>query len=241
MRRLAIALCLAATALMASVALAAPPLAGVYKTTDLGGSIPTGRYTEGWASGGGAMLPGTTLTAESYDGAALGTEWFYTCATETAPAVLLYDNVVGGEGNRAYRKTFTGGTIWLSGTGPWADTEPAGYPGVIDTYVEFETQMFSGGVQVAAITNVQATAHFDAYPTTCMTFYVSNGVRVGSTEFGDTPPLSGYPGFLTAGTCAPTAPEGAWWNMMSMTLSVTSGCSTPARAGTWGALKALYR
>jgi hypothetical protein len=241
MHRLAITLCLAATALLASVASAAPPLAGVYKTTDLGGPIHTGRYTEGWLSGGGALETGTTLTAESFDGVSLGTEWRYSCATEIAPAVLLYDNVVGGEGNRAYRKTFVGGTIWLSGAGPWGDAEPGGYPGVIDSYVEFETHMYSGGVQVAAITNVQATAHFDAYPTTCMTFYVSNGVRVGSTALGDSPPVSGYPGFLTAGTCAPTAPEGAWWNMMTMTLSITPGCSTPVRTGTWGALKTLYR
>jgi hypothetical protein len=240
MHRPAIAVILLATALFASVALAGPPLAGVYKTTDNGGTISTGRYTEGWAAGGAALAPGTTLNAESFDGASLGTEWRYSCSTETGPAVLLYDTVdINGNGNRAYKKTFVGGTIWLSGTGPWANGDPS-YPGVIDTYAEFETLMFSEGVQVAAITNVQANAHFDAYPTQCMTFYVSNGSLVGGTAFGQTKP-AGYPDLLLAGSCSPTAPEGAWWNMMTMTLTVSSGCSTPARPSTWGAVKTLYR
>jgi hypothetical protein len=227
-------------AAISSVALAGAPLAGIYRTTDLGGAVSTGHYTEGWSGGGGAMLAGTTLTAESWNGAVLGTEWRYSCATEAAPAVITSDNVdVYGDGNRTYKKTFVGGTIWLSGTGPWAGGD-ASYPGVIDSYIEYETIQYYGGVPVAAITNVQANAHFDAYPATCMTFYVSNGTKVGSTDDAMTRPAS-YPAFLEAGTCAPTAPYGAWWDMSSMTLTVSRGCATPAQTTTWGTLKTRYR
>lgn len=225
---------------LATLAVAGPPLPGVYKTTDMGGPVSTGRYTEGWDAGGGALLPGTTLDAESWNGSTLGTEWRYWCATTSAPGDLLTDTVDGsGNGSRTYRKVFVGGSIWLSGSGPWANGD-ADYPGTIDSYVEYETVHFFGGVEVNAVTNVQATAHFDAYPASCMTFYVSNGVRIGSTDLGGSLPPD-YPGFLSAGACAPNMPNGAWWNMMTMTLSVTQGCATPVEASTWGAIKTLYR
>lgn len=202
--------------------------------------MPLGRYSEGWQAGGGALLPGVTLNAQSWDGAALGTSWYYRCATTTAPAVMLTNTVdANGNGNRTYMKQFVGGQIWLSGTGPWANGD-ADYPGDIDSYTEFETVQYANFVPVAAVTNVQATAHFAAYPNDCMAFQVSNGVEVGSTALGGTKPAD-YPDFLTAGTCAPTAPEGAWWNFLTMTLSITSGCTTPARPSSWGALKAIYR
>lgn len=242
MRHLAIGIALlAGIGCTALPALAGPPLVGDYTTTDLGGPVSVGRYSEAWTAGGGALLAGTTLNAESWDGASLGTEWRYWCATEPAPGVLLVNTVnASGNGNKTYMKTFTGGYIWLSGTGPWANGDPS-YPGVIDTYTEFETIQYSNWVPVGAVTNVQATAHFDAYPTSCMAFSVSNGVRVGSTEFGMTKPAD-YPDLLAAGTCAPGLTEGAWWDMMTMTLSISgNGCATPTKSASWGAVKAIYR
>ena len=224
---------------LAATAFAGPPVPGDYQTTDLGGVVCMGRYTEGWLPGGGALLPGTTLNSQSWNGAALGTEWRYQCATTSAPALMLTNTVnASGFGNRTYMKQFVGGTIWLSGAGPWANGD-ADYPGIIDSYTEFETIQYENFLPVAAVTNVQATAHFVNYPSACMTFAVSNGTEVGSTALGGTKPAD-YPDFLDAG-CAPAAPEGAWWNMLTMTLSVSSGCATPARPATWGALKALYR
>ncbi len=225
--------------LIAVPCFAAAPLSGVYKTTDLGGVVNTGRYTEGWQAGGGALMPGTTLNAGSWNGTLFGTEWRYWCATEQTAPILLIDTVdSNGNGNRTYQKTFVGGYIWLSGTGPWANGD-VDYPGVIDTYVEFETVQYSNFTPVGAVTNVQAVAYFDNYPNTCMTFYVSNGVEIGSTDFGMTKPAD-YPDFLEAGTCNPTAPEGAWWNMLTMTLTV-AGCETPVEATTWGAIKSRYQ
>ncbi len=240
MKQLATTLLVLGALVAASAALAGAPLPGDYKTTDQGGVVSLGRYTEGWAAGGAALEPGTTLNALSWDGVALGTQWYYRCATTAATAAVLVDNVdASGNGNRTYMKQFVGGTIWLSGTGPWANGD-AGYPGVIDSYTEFETVQYSSFVPVAAVTNVQATAHFDAYPDDCMAFQVSNGVEVGSTALGGMKPAD-YPDFLSAGTCTPDAPEGAWWNFLTMTLSISSGCATPAHPSTWGGVKAMYR
>lgn len=239
MKKLATMLLVLTGLALAAAAFAGPPLPGDYQTTDIGGVVSMGRYTEGWLPGGGALLPGTTLNAQSWNGATLGTEWRYQCAVTVAPPVLLTNTVnASGFGNRTYMKQFVGGTIWLSGTGPWANGDPD-YPGVIDSYTEFETIQYENFVPVAAVTNVQATAHFANYPSACMTFAVSNGVEIGSTAAGGVKPAN-YPDFL-ATDCSPTAPEGAWWDMITMTLSVSSGCATPAKPSTWGALKTLYR
>lgn len=225
--------------LLASVAIAGAPLPGTYQSSDLGGVLSTGRYTEGWDAGGGALLAGTTQNCGSWNGSALGTEWKYTCGVTTAPATLLLDTVDGnGNGNRTWRCPFVGGRLWLSGSGPWANGD-ADYPGAFDSYVEFETITYVAGVPVAAVTNVQATAHFDAYPAACMAFSIANGSRVGTTDLGGTMP-AGFPDMLAA-DCSPSRTLGAWWNMTSVTISLTPNCATPTHGSTWGALKSIYR
>ena len=223
--------------LLAGTSLAGPPLDGDYDSVDIGGIVYVGRYTEGWDGGGGAMQTGTTLHAESWDGAMLGTQWRYWCSTESSDAQLLVDNVNGaGNGNRTYMKTFAGGYIWLSGTGPWANGD-VDYPGVIDSYTEFETVTYSDWVPVAAVTNVQATAHFDNYPATCMTFYIGNGTRVATTDLGETLPAD-YPELLDP-DCNATRVDGAAWDFTSITLSITS-CTVGVEESSWGAIKSLY-
>ncbi len=226
--------------LTAGYALAGPPLDGVYQSTDLGGNIDVGRYSEGWDAGGGALMPGSTLNAGSWDGANFGLGWRYWCATTLSPATVLVDNVnANGDGNRTYMQTFVGGFIWLSGAGPWANGDPD-YPGVIDTYTEFETIQYVNWQPVAAVTNVQATGHFDNYPSNCLTFAVGNGSQVGSTDWGMTKPAD-YPDFLQATTCDPVAPNGAWWDMLTLTLTI-SGCgTTDTDVSTWGGVKSLFR
>jgi hypothetical protein len=223
--------------LVAGTSVAGPPLDGIYQSTDLGGSVYLGRYTESWDPGDGALDVGTVLNAESWDGAALGTQWRYWCGVEIAPALLLTNTVdANGNGNRTYQKMFTGGFIWLDGVGPWANGDPD-YPGTIDTYYEFETITYSNWVPVAAVTNVQASAHFDNYPDQCMTFYIGNGSRAATTDLGDPVPPD-YPGLLDL-NCDATRTNGAFWNFFTITLAV-SGCTTDTQEATWGAVKVLY-
>ena len=223
--------------LFTATSYAAAPLNGDYQSTDLGGPLLLGRYSEGWAAGGGALVPGTTLNAQSWDGATLGTQWHYWCSTEETPAVLLIDNVnASGNGNRTYMKTFVGGYIWLSGSGPWANGD-AEYTGYIDTYTEFETVTYTGWTPVAMVTNVQAIAYFDDYPGTCMSFYIGNGTLVASTALGHTLPAD-YPGLLDP-ACNATYVDGAAWNFTSITLSIVD-CAVGTEESTWGGIKSLH-
>lgn len=224
--------------LLAESAFADAPLDGTYDSVDLGGPVYTGRYTEGWDAGGGAVLGGTTLNAESWDGSALGTQWRYWCGTEINDGSLLTDYVdpATGNGNRTYMKNFVGGYIWLSGSGPWANGDPD-YYGVIDYYTEFETIQYVNWVPVAAVTNVQANAHFEDYPSQCMTFYIGNGTRMATTEIGESI-LPDYPDLLDP-DCNATRTEGACWDFTSVTLTIT-GCATDAEEASWGSIKSMY-
>lgn len=223
-------------------AFAGPPVSGIYTSTDIGGNVPPGRYSEGWDTGGadgGALLTNATLSCGSWDGTNLGLVWRYTCATQLTDAVLIQDNVDGsGNGQRTWMCTYSGGTFWLSGTGPWAGGDPD-YPGVFDSYIEYETEMYAGGVVIGVVTNVQTIAHFDNYSETCMDYSISNGVRLGSTDLGQVEPAN-YPPFMQAGTCLPVAPQGAWWDMNGMTLRIT-GCEVSVQESAWGKVKTLYR
>lgn len=218
--------------------MAGPPLDGVYQSDDLpGGVISTGRYTESWSAPSMPLAMGNAFDAQSWDGMTLGAEWRYYCGS-LVNSQLLTDTVNGsGNGNRTYMKTFTGGYIWLAGTGPWANGD-ADYPGTITDYVEFETITYVNFVRVAAVSNVQASAVFDNYPSACMTFAVGNMAEMGTTDTMMKP--AGYPGFLDPATCDATRTMGGWWDMYTLTLTI-SGCTVQTEETSWGAVKSLYR
>lgn len=238
MKRSAIASIVLFILLLAEASFAGAPLSGAYQSTDLGGPVYVGRYTEGWSGGGGALKVGTTFNAASWDGLTLASQWHYWCATEPWNGYLLVNNVnSSGNGNRTYMCTFNGGYIWLSGSGPWANGDPD-YPGTITSYTEFETITYSNWVPIAAVTNVQAIAAFDAYPGSCMTFYIGNGSRVSTTDLGQPAPAN-YPPFLDP-SCNPTNTLGACWDFFSVTLSITD-CAVGTETTTWGGIKSLYK
>ena len=54
--------------LVAAPVLAQPPINGFYKTTDLGGLMLPGHYSEYWVIGTGLNI-GNTMNEESWDGA----------------------------------------------------------------------------------------------------------------------------------------------------------------------------
>jgi hypothetical protein len=223
--------------LFTGTSFAGAPLNGDYQSTDLGGPLFLGRYSEGWDSGNSALTPGTTLNAQSWDGMTLGNQWHYWCSTTETTPVLLVNNVnASGNGNRTYMKTFVGGYIWLSGSGPWANGD-VDYPGHIDSYTEFETITYSNWVEIAAVTNVQAIAYFDNYPGTCMSFYIGNGTLIASTDLGETIPAN-YPGLLDPG-CSATRVHGAAWDFTSITLSIVD-CAVGTEESTWGGIKSMH-
>jgi len=236
MKRSGIAFLLLAL-LLAGTSLAGPPLQGAYKSVDYGGVVYLGRYSEGWDAGGSAVQAGTTLNAQSWSGTVLGTQWKYWCATESMDGFIWIDNVdANGNGNRVYLKSFAGGYIWLSGSGPWANGDPD-YPGVITSYNETETVTYQNWVPIAANTSVNATARFDGYDA-CLGFTIGNGARVGTTDLGNVKPAD-YPDFMDPGCGIGNRTLGAWWDFHDITLSIT-GCVVPVEDATWGAIKAIY-
>jgi len=239
MKRLGISILAVAALAVAATALAGPPLNGTYQSTDLGGPLELGRYSEAFAAPDGGLAPGVTYNAQSFDGADLATQWWYYCGTMVAPPMLLIDSVnpATGNGNRTYMKTFVGGFIWLSGAGPWANGDPD-YNGIVDSYTLFETITYTNWNRVAAVFSIDATGHFNNYSTSCMTFGIGNGSQAGSTDWGDTPPAD-YPALLQQDTCDPVMTLGTWWNMHTITLTIT-GCTVPVDETTWGAFKSLY-
>jgi hypothetical protein len=80
-------------------------------------------------------------------------------------------------------------------------------------------------------------AKFDAYPGSCMTFYIGNGSRVSTTDLGDPVPAN-YPGFLDPG-CNPSYSLGACWDFFSVTLTITD-CSVGTEPATWGGIKSMF-
>lgn len=218
--------------------LAGPPLNGIYDSTDLGGVVNVGRYSESYAPGGTALTPGVVLNAADWDGMTLGTMWTYQCGQTLTAPILLVNNVnASGTGNRTYMKTFVGGSIWLSGTGPWGNGD-AEYTGPISSYNEFETIQYVNWVRTSAVTNVSAIAFFDGYSNDCMQFTVGNGLEIGATDLGF--PLNpNYPGMLDD-NCNVTRTEGAWWDFFNLQLYIT-GCEVGNTDSNWGAVKALYR
>jgi hypothetical protein len=109
---------------------------------------------------------------------------------------------------------------------------------VITDYTEFETIQFVNHARVAAVSNVQATAQFDGYYN-CMNFAVGNMADVNSTDMMMKP--MDYPAFLEPTNCTPTRMMGSWWDMFTLTLTITGNCTLETQESTWGEVKALYR
>jgi hypothetical protein len=222
---------------LASVpALAGPPNNGTYKSTDIGGLMLPGRYSEYWF--GAPLAINNTLNEQSWDGATLGAQWHWYCPW-IASKVLLVNTVNGaGNGQKIWRVTYTGGYCWLSNTGPWGGTDPT-YLANINTWVAIVTETYAAFVEVGTVRNHNATATFTGYNQECMSLNVTNIEKLGDTNDGPLPAT--FPVFWDWFVCAPTAGSGEWGDVDAITFVIT-GCETVgAETKSWGAVKSLYR
>jgi hypothetical protein len=218
--------------------LAGPPMEGTYKSTDLGGTMYTGFYSETW--NGGAMSVGNTINEESWDGATLGTQWRWFCAYVAGPPILLWDGTTGGNGIKIWQVNYTGGAAWLDGAGPWMNVgDPeTHYDVVVDTWVATVTETYSGGLEVGTVKTVNATATIVGFAETCIVLALSNlekhddgaVLEAGYPEFKD------WSGCTSQGTTGP----GEWGEVDDITYSIL-GCTVRTEETSWGAVKALYR
>ena len=94
--------------LTAAPVFAGPPANGTYTSTDIGGLMLPGRYSESWYPT--KLTINNTLNEMSWDGATLGTQWHWYCPWVVAAPTLLYNSVNGlGNGIKIWRVTYTGG------------------------------------------------------------------------------------------------------------------------------------
>jgi hypothetical protein len=226
--------------MMAAVpALAGPPANGTYTSTDIGGSMLPGRYSESWFPT--KLTNNNTLNEKSWDGSTLGGQWWWYCPWITgAPALLL--NTVNGAGNgtKIWRATYTGGYCWIDGGGPWAGGD-ASYLANINTWVGIITETYSNFQEVGTVRNHQATANFVGYNAECMSLVIENAEKLSDTTHGPLP--ANFPDFWNWQPCASmgTNGPGEWGDVDSITFTIVDCQSVATEPTTWGAVKAKYK
>ncbi len=90
-----VALAGAAITCLTAPAFTQPPVEGIYVSSDLGGNVLTGRYSDSWSGPDGRLAVLNTLHETSWDGASTGTQWSINCNYIAAPPTLLVDGVQG--------------------------------------------------------------------------------------------------------------------------------------------------
>lgn len=219
---------LSALALLFAGAAFAAPVAGTYTSTDLGGSLLTGRGSQSWAAPLNANNGvGDVFNSLSWDGAALGTQWGFSCGLQSAPQGVV-DNRVAGTGTVVFTNNFTGGTFYLN-PGPWGSGT-----GTINATQVIATVQYVSNNPVAAVVNINNSGEFD--DSNCaLTFSIANAVGLGDTDGGPFP--ANYPALIDP-ACAPTRTNGSWGNVITITMRIDCPVSTTPK--TWGSLKSLY-
>lgn len=226
--------------IIAVPALAGPPANGTYKSTDIGGTMLPGRYSESWFPT--KLTVNNTLNEQSWDGATLATQWHWYCPWVSVPPTLLVNTVNAlGNGTKTWRVTYVGGTCWLDGGGPWAGGD-AFYTANINTWTAIVTETYSAFVEVGTVRTHSASATFNNYTQECMALTISNTEKLGDTV-ADGPLPANFPDFWDWIGCVNigTAGPGEWGDVDSITFTV-KGCETVAtEQKSWGAVKSLYR
>jgi hypothetical protein len=223
----------------------APPVNGVYRTTDLGGTMLSGRFSESWPGVPFHGQIGNTVNAASYDGAVLGTEWKLWCASIASPPMLVSDTRVNGTGVVTYQTLYSGGNFWLTQGGPWSADNAVNFTGTLDSFIAVTTFQYAAGTVIGIVSNITTSGFFDqldpSWGMDCLEYTISNAAFAGDTSTGTKP--AGYPDFLDPGLCPADTGNlmaGGWGLVTQVTLLI-SGCEVPLQPTSWGQLKALHR
>jgi len=223
---------------LATPVLAGPPADGTYTSTDIGGTMLPGRYSESWFPG--KLSINNTLNEQSWNGT-LGTQWHWYCPWITLPPQLLSNTVNGaGNGIKIWKVTYTGGYCWLDGAGPWAGGD-ASYLANINQWNAIVTETYSNFIEVGTVRNHDANATFVGYTEECMSLSVTNIEKLGDTNTGALP--AGYPNFWYWQPCADigTTGPGEWGDVDSITFTIFGCTPLKTEQKSWGEIKTLYR
>jgi hypothetical protein len=217
---------------------AGPPIDGIYTSTDIGGQMLLGRYSESWDVADGRLQKDNTVNKLSWDGATLGTQWQLFCTRIAGPPVLITDTVDGsGNGFREWKVVYQSGDLILDGNGPWGDGSEPTYEANLHAYQELVTFQYVNHQIVQRISTVSIQAGFKDYDETCVAISIFNQEELGTTYTATLPP--DYPVFLEPITCDPNRTLGSWGEVDEITLIVT-GCTVSNEVTTWGVIKSHY-
>jgi hypothetical protein len=213
-----------------------PPLPGTYKTRT--NTVLPGRATESMPCDTCFGQIGNLIMAESWNGNALGANWKVSCPQIATTPTLLYDGVVGGTGQRIYQAAYTGGSLWLSGSGAWGGGDSY-YTGSLTSFVVVAAYQYVGGTLAGIVSNINFSGNIDGYDD-CFTLAISNAEFVGATS--NALAVSGpYPAFQGPSDCNVAGTHGSYWDVHDITFSVLGHCTTSTRSSSWGGLKNMYR
>lgn len=204
------------------------------------GTMLGGRASEAWCGADGfpvvGGVPGNTQNAQSWNGAALSTQWqAFGMEIDANGAMLISDTVnASGNGARTYNTFYTGGQFWLSRDHSWADGL-ADLTGQLTSYQVITTITFVAFNPVGATSNITFTGAFDNCPGTneCeITFTIANAILIWRADSG-LPMPTNYPPFLCS------ANLGEFFDICCITMQIN--CAVPLRDENWSTLKAMYR
>ncbi len=207
------------------------PTDGTYST--YAGTLLSGRVSEAWCTLQRPGVPGNTENAESWNGAALGTQWhaWGMAIDEVGPVETARFLDAGGTGWIDYNTNYDGGLFWLAGSGPWGG--PAeGFTGFI-TYYNVSTRVtYVNNAIVGATSNVFFTGGFDICPTCSIEYAIANAMLVWQTGMLNQP--ANYPAFL----CDATA--GEYFDACCIQAKIYC-IPIGTEPSSWGAIKSMYR
>lgn len=196
-----------ATVVAFGAAVQAGPVTGDYSSTDLWAAVTPGRWTEGFVAG----LPGAVgngAHAESWNGAALGSEWELTGPTITSTTVLAGPALppAVGVATITYQRLFdvTNADLILKNTGPWwnaADNPATQYVVNLSSYMQILTVTFVNQ-QIANASSIETFAGtFQGMPG----YELAYGHTLGAYKNQGLVLPANYPSFEPAASVA-----GAW-------------------------------
>ncbi|MHB8078154.1 MAG: hypothetical protein ACYDIE_02715 [Candidatus Krumholzibacteriia bacterium] len=234
MRKVNVLLSLVLLLALAAPALATcPNLNGPFST--LAGTLLAGRVSEAWCTGAGPGVPGNMENAESWDGAALGTQWkLWGMTINSAGAILVSQRVLGSYMYVDYVTDYDGGEFWLSRNYAWSDGT-GDLTGIITSYHVTTTVTLYNGVPVGQTSNVTLTGQFTNCPDyqgCVIEFAIANAMKVWDSTSA-LPMPADYPPLLCSAT------TGELFTACCIDMSIH--CVVAADPESWSGIKSMYR
>lgn len=228
-------------ALAATPALAQAPAGGTYTSTDIGGTMLPGRYSVSWPFDTAYGALGNALHVQSWDGAALGMQWFIHCPNVSSNNVV--SDSVDADGHHHLTGTTSyssaGSVLSLDGSGPWGGGEASYDFELID--LDETVSIVGTDTEILSFTATMEGTGFLMAGTYMATIdFHATRVEVSNTDTSryDPPDIPFYYPLLLGSSCLEGPWLGTWGTVTAVEFQIESSVGT--HETTWGAIKSLY-